>query len=234
MRTININKEDLKLCILPAESLTEAAELAAAAFDDSASYNYVCGHPPPNATDAEILAHNSFRHRFLCWFFERNFRMRLGTSANRAVFDTSGKLITFFMYVSPGIPDVGIFDMIRAGFLKAPFLFGLDVMKRLLTFKDVYERIEQEVMSKYDKPMYKLERLVVHPDAQNQGIGTHALKLALDEADEAGLPVILGTQEERNVQFYKRLGFDVAKECDIEGIKHWEMVRQPSPKIPIS
>ena len=93
--------------------------------------------------------------------------------------------------------------------------------------KGVYERIEQDVMSKDDTPMYKLERMVVHPDVQNQGIGAHALSLALDEADEAGLPVILGTQEERNVQFYKRMGFDSVGEYDIGGIKHWEMVRQP-------
>lgn len=132
------------------------------------------------------------------------------------------------MFVSPDIPTVGILDMIRVGFLAAPFLFGFGVMQRLLSIKDAYERIEHQVMNNHDKPMYKLERMVVHSRIQNQGIGTHALKLALAEADAAGLPVILGTQEERNVHFYKRMGFCVVGEYDIEGIKHWKMVRQPS------
>lgn len=223
-----INKEDLKLCILPAENLSEAAELAADAFDDSPIYNVIVGYPSSDATDTELAHHNSFRNRFLCWFFERNFRLRLGTSANRAVFDNNGKLIAFFMFVSPDIPTVGILDMMRVGFLAAPFLFGFGLMQRLLSIKGVYEGIEHDEMNKHDKPMYKLERMVVRPHIQNQGIGTHALKLALAEADAAGLPVILGTQEERNVHFYKRMGFGVAGEYDIEGIKHWKMVRQAS------
>ena len=47
----------------------------------------------------------------------------------------------------------------------------------------------------------------------------------------AGLPVLLNTQEERNVQFYERLGFDVVQKQDMGGLygcTNWSMVRQPA------
>ena len=50
------------------------------------------------------------------------------------------------------------------------------------------------------------------PSRQGQGIGTRALTAALKETDELGVPVFLCTQEERNVTFYRRLGFRPMRE----------------------
>jgi len=71
--------------------------------------------------------------------------------------------------------------------------------------------------------------MVVRPDMQGKGVGTHALKQALDEADDAGLPVMLATQEERNIRFYRRLGFEVVRTDDIAFNISSTMIRQPIP-----
>lgn len=230
------SKGDLKLCTLPPESLCEAAELAAAAFHDSPIYVAICGDAKTTSsatTDdeddgADHHPHSLLRRRFLRWLFERNFRLRLGTSANRAIFDDHGKLLAFFMFVAPDIADVGLWDMLRVGMLMAPFKFGIGVVKRLLSIKDDYELFEREVMDAHgNEPMFRLERMVVHPDVQGKGLGSRALKQALGEADAARLPVLLSTQEERNVRFYGRLGFEVVRTHALFGCAHWTMLRRP-------
>ena len=48
-------------------------------------------------------------------------------------------------------------------------------------------------------------------------------------ADAKGLPVVLTTQEARNVRFYRRLGFEVALEEEFPpGITNTIMVREPT------
>ena len=230
--TIRKKEGELKLSTLPPNSLHEAAELAAAAFDDSPVYNAICHgngeHQTSAADDNDDDERRSFRRRFLCWLFERNFRMRVGTSANRAVFDDNGKLIAFFMFVPPDIANVGLWDMLRVGILQAPFLFGIDVVKRLLVAKADSERIEREIMEDQEfSKVFRLERMVVHPSMQGKGVGSHALRQALDEADGAGLPVMLNTQEERNLRFYGRLGFEVVGTHILAGHTNWTMLRRP-------
>lgn len=220
----------MKLGTLPPDRIREAAELAATAFHDSPIYIAICGDAKTTSDATTDVNDGSlcFRQRFLRWLFELNFRLRLGTSANRAIFDDDGKLLVFFMFVAPDIADVGLWDMIRVGILMAPFKFGLGVVQRLLYIKDKFEHIERELMDAHgNEPMFRLERMVVHPDMQGKGLGSRALKQALDEADEAGLPVLLCTQEERNVRFYSRLGFEVVQTHDFAGCSHWTMLRQP-------
>ena len=208
--------EELEHCILPPDRITEAATLAAAAFDNSPIYNVICG---PNCEP-------EFRQSFLQWLFEHNFRQRIGTDVNRCVLDSNGKLVAFFMFVSPDTPDVSLWDMIRAGMLKGIFKFGFGVVKRLVTIKEEYEHIEDIVLKKNGyKPIYRLERMVVHPDHQGKGIGSSALKHALKDADDKDLQVMLSTQEERNVRFYERLGFKVVQETILAGHTNWVMIR---------
>jgi len=231
---------DLKLCILSPEHLHKAAELAADAFSNNPLYTAICKDDNAGSSSSttttttttkmdDIAEASSCRKRFLCWLFERNFRLRLGTSVNKALYNQEGELVACFMFVAPDIPDVGFLDMIRVGILMAPILFGLGVVQRFLHIKGEYERIEEEISVCHmkEQPIYKLERMVVRPDMQGRGIGTRALQQALCEADETALPVMLGTQEERNVRFYKRLGFEVLRTDVIANHTSWTMIRQP-------
>ena len=82
------------------------------------------------------------------------------------------------MFVPPDIADVGLWGMLRVGILQASFLFGIDVVKRLLVAKADYER---EVMDAQQvSKVFRLERMVVHPTMQGKGVGSHALRQALE------------------------------------------------------
>ena len=81
-------------------------------------------------------------------------------------------------------------------------------------------------------PVWYLEVVGVHPDAQGRGIGTHLLEPGLARADEEGLPCYLETPHPDNVRFYERLGFQLERAgvpLVSGGPTHWTMRRPPRP-----
>ena len=74
-----------------------------------------------------------------------------------------------------------------------------------------------------------LERMVVEPTVQGRGVGSSCLKSALPP--DAGVPVVLTTQLQSNVDFYSRLGFQVVHEqrmgaaADPFAFRSWCMLR---------
>ncbi len=207
--------DGIELTVLPPERIDEAAALTAAAFAGRPNtWRAVCGAATP--ADAQL--------HFLTWLFARNLWIRRDSGCIRAVM-VGGELVCTFMFVPPELIDVSLFDMLRAGLLKLPLLFGLGRLKRLLRVKSLEEGELEGVKA------FRLERMVVTPSMQGRGIGSRALKAALGEADAAGLPVVLTTNEERNVTFYSRLGFEVTRsatrEIDGESYRVWTMARQP-------
>jgi ribosomal protein S18 acetylase RimI-like enzyme len=80
------------------------------------------------------------------------------------------------------------------------------------------------------QPYWYLEVIGVERAAQGLGIGTRLLEPVLSRADEAGLPCYLETMTERNVAWYRGLGFEVRE----EGVRfvpggppNWTMLRLP-------
>ena len=55
-------------------------------------------------------------------------------------------------------------------------------------------------------------RLIVHPDAQNRGLGTKIMQ-ALEEKfqDEQRFELFTGTKSERNIYLYQKLGYRIFK-----------------------
>lgn len=83
----------------------------------------------------------------------------------------------------------------------------------------------------------RLARMVVAPVYQGRGVGSKCLEFALSKADLENRVVVLGTQEERNVEFYSRLGFVAVREVmyPLDGepglqFHWWFMKRLPSTK----
>jgi len=74
-----------------------------------------------------------------------------------------------------------------------------------------------------------LMALGVAPGRQGRGIGAHLLAPILQRATDEGLPCYLETQTERNVAFYRKLGFEVLREErePVGGLPIWFMARQP-------
>eukprot|EP00523_Entomoneis_sp_CCMP467_P008004 CAMPEP_0168729510 /NCGR_PEP_ID=MMETSP0724-20121128/6241_1 /TAXON_ID=265536 /ORGANISM="Amphiprora sp., Strain CCMP467" /LENGTH=153 /DNA_ID=CAMNT_0008776397 /DNA_START=316 /DNA_END=777 /DNA_ORIENTATION=+ len=122
-----------------------------------------------------------------------------------------------------------MFEMVCAGLYEIPFRYGWAAMQRLL--KSVSLSKHEEQGSKAGQPtsdarekidFITLERMVVKPKYQGKGYGSQALReiLAATEGDASIIPtshqrIHLSTQDDRNVTFYRRLGFEVVNESDI-------------------
>ena len=150
-------------------------------------------------------------------------------------------MTSFFMWVVPSDNNnnkgPNIWDMIRVGMLLGIYKFGWNRFHRLLEVNNWFEneennalklyygddgtiktttKTEQEQETPKNNNIIRLERMVVLPNYQGQGIGSSALNEALKEADQHQLDVFLVTQEKRNVNFYTRLGFKVIQESIFE------------------
>ena len=117
----------ISLTVLPTERIDDAAALTAAAFAGRPNvWRAVCGATTP----VDVQQH------FLSWLFARNLWLRQESGCNRVVM-VDGELVCSFMFVPPEFPDVSFCDMVRAGLLKLPLLFGLRRLSRLLKAKSL-------------------------------------------------------------------------------------------------
>ena len=87
-------------------------------------------------------------------------------------------------------------------------------------------------------PYLYLQRMVVDPGMQGKGIGTKCLSKAVEKADLQKIHIVLTTQSEDNVRFYKKLGFNEVKQSTYSN--YWNpnisftsyfMVRPPKEQI---
>eukprot|EP01038_Epipyxis_sp_PR26KG_P008371 gene8371-11326_t len=147
-------------------------------------------------------------------------------------------LVCFFMLVPCEMSHFSLWEKVCGGLLTLPFRIGFDVTQRLLAAADFYEKIEKDLMKGRGNYL-TLQRMVVHPSFQGRGIGSKYLSLGLKKADNLGLPVILSTQEQRNVEFYRKLGFVLiwsAEYVPTDGSQEFKymnffLIREPLPKI---
>lgn len=78
------------------------------------------------------------------------------------------------------------------------------------------------------QPYWHLAVVGVEPGAQGLGIGTRLVEPVLARADEAGQPCYLETMAERNVGWYRDLGFEIRKagvSFTPGGPPNWTMLR---------
>ena len=211
MKASGMSQQEYRSEVLTAKNVQVAARLAAAAFANTPCYT-------------EILPGDEReRVSFLEWLFEKNFSLRLDDDCGRCTYD-GDTLISFFMFVKPDVRHPTFCDMIKAGLILGLWSYGYSAVQRLLSTKIWFEEKEEEVLGDRAGTMIRVERMTVLPSYQGKGVGSHALRAALRESDELGIPCILGTQEERNVTFYSRLGFEVVDEshCPIgRGYTNW-------------
>jgi GNAT superfamily N-acetyltransferase len=71
--------------------------------------------------------------------------------------------------------------------------------------------------------------LGIRVEGQGQGLGAELLDAWLCEVDSLGLPAYLETDQERNLAFYSRAGFEVSAKLSVLGVEIWCMCRRPFP-----
>lgn len=74
-------------------------------------------------------------------------------------------------------------------------------------FFDEFDRLEAKLDLK--RPYYYLDFVAVKPELQGQGRGSKLISTVCRYADEQGLPVMLFTNDERDITFYERNGFRI-------------------------
>jgi GNAT superfamily N-acetyltransferase len=134
-----------------------------------------------------------------------------------------GRVMTCFFMLLHSDSEVSIWQKLRAGLLTLLFISGVKSFGRLLAAGDYFDKMKLRTFQfdgtndrdaaalrdTKNAPIsvhLNLARMVVHPDYQGRGIGSAALRRALQTtADEKRLPVVLSTQLDRNVTFYEKL-----------------------------
>jgi len=82
-------------------------------------------------------------------------------------------------------------------------------------------------------PYWYLQLLATHPDWQRQGLGAELMQVVFDQADPQGVQCYLETERPELVAYYRRYGFEVRSEWDIDpdatlgevGPHMWGMLR---------
>lgn len=97
-------------------------------------------------------------------------------------------------------------------------------------FKPIMELNEKMHIKYASGKHWYLQSLGVDPEFQGKGYGTLLMTYMLQKIDTNPLPVFLETSTVNNVNFYKKLGFEVMEEAIAEGtnVKQFFMLR---PKI---
>jgi ribosomal protein S18 acetylase RimI-like enzyme len=127
----------------------------------------------------------------------------------------------------PGHTRISQWEYIRRGFLPAPFVLGLNDFIRSQDCEDFVGNEHEKNMRGMDH--YYLWGLTVDPTVKRQGIGTTLLGQLVKEANSDNLPIYLETHDNKNVNYYQRLGFQLVSSSKIPkyDIPIWCMVREP-------
>lgn len=134
------------------------------------------------------------------------------------------------LWLLPGGTTMSLGRMHKAGMLAAPFRMGLSAFSRFMGFAAHTDKLHRAAVP---TPHYYLFALGVLPSGQGKGIGTRLVRSMLERADRDGLPTYLETQSPRNVELYKRLGFDIAADeafPKLAGLRNWGMLRSAAAK----
>jgi ribosomal protein S18 acetylase RimI-like enzyme len=208
-------KADVRVIRLPGERLGDAAGLLARCF-----------HANPNFVD--LFPGERARFRALPRMFAAGLRDALGFghvyAAMRGVEGaTRDELAGVAVWLPPGAFPLSAARQLRA----LPGLAGVlaaapHSASRLLRYTASIARLHP------DQPYWYLEVVGVDPEAQGLGVGTRLLELVLALADEMGQPCFLETMTERNVAWYRSLGFEV-RDAGVRfvpgGPPNWTMIR---------
>jgi ribosomal protein S18 acetylase RimI-like enzyme len=162
------------------------------------------------------------RRRVQAWFFPAavNYGMRYG----RVYTDEAAGCGA--MWLPPGDTDMPVLRLMRVGLMLMPLKAGLPSFSRLDAMgRALDERHKLDVQGDH----WYLWLLGVDPPRQGQGLGSRLVRPVLDQADAGGVACYLDTTLERNLTFYRRLGFEVAFAGQIPkgGPPFWTLRRDP-------
>lgn len=132
-------------------------------------------------------------------------------------------------WVPPGVsPLGGTLQQLRMGGWEAPLVLGArGTARELWREEDLARRFAKHLAT----PSWYLDLLGVDPSAQGRGLGKALVAPMLARADQEGVPTVLVTHKEANLDYYRRLGFEVVSDETLRGIPTgWTMRRVPAQR----
>ncbi len=114
-----------------------------------------------------------------------------------------------------------------SGMSETPTVIGNDAYQR---YREVVGREWQARERDMTAPCWYLFLLGVEPSRQRRGLGGALMRPILDRADTEKLACYLETENQRNVAFYQRQGFDVivnGEKAGASGVRFWTFRRTP-------
>jgi len=117
-------------------------------------------------------------------------------------------------------------NMEASGMHEIPHLIGDDAYQR---YREVVGREWQARLREIPGPGWYLFILGVEPRVQRRGLGGALMRPILERADTEQLVCYLETENERNVAFYLKHGFDliVSEKAGASGVRFWTFSRIP-------
>lgn len=191
--------ESLIIESLPVDRIEDAAYLAASALASSVSYESIFS----GAGDEE------WRIKTLTRLLAINIRIIFAKDPAACYYaheQNESQILCFFMLVHSDVASaVGLYDLLVNGGLSVPFIVGLNVMNRMMV-TDSNTNKTKHYLTRDFNGYIELSRMAVDPTCHRRGIGSYCLQKALDlrRKEISNLPVILKTQTEANVSFYRK------------------------------
>jgi GNAT superfamily N-acetyltransferase len=196
--------QTLPLEPLAPDLVAGTASLLADAMDDDPAYGFML--PPSRARRARLAD-----------FFERNLLAHMPYRCTYVALDAQ-QVVGTVTVRPPGGITVSLWTMLRRGLLPFAVANGASAVRRLLTLRTTYDGLEADHLA--GGPHWLVHMMGVAPSRQGTGLGSSILRRALaataDAADRTACPVGLTTHKERNVVFYRRAGFVVVDERELE------------------
>jgi ribosomal protein S18 acetylase RimI-like enzyme len=196
----------MEIVRLDDDRLGEASDVLARAFYDDPAWVWLIPDPARRA-------------RLLPWLFRIGFDI---TAAE--VWATTEPIQGAARWLPPGRPPMRIGPMLRALVATPPRLGR--ATGPFLAYGRAVETMRSEAVA---GPHWYLAGIGVEPAAQRQGIGGALLRPGLEASERDGIPAVLLTNNEANLSFYRRHGFEVVREGETpkDGPHAWAMVRRP-------
>ena len=127
--------------------------------------------------------------------------------------------------------NYSLFRHIRAGSYTKKYRAAMKHLKKEDRRKRIQLFAELEAMERtldFPRPHLYIDFLGVRTNMQGQGRGRKLMDHICGYADERRLPLMLFTNTDKDISFYKTLGFEITGEThsEIFGYTNWYMVRQ--------
>lgn len=139
------------------------------------------------------------------------YRLDLGAvalphGAVHVIEDGGGGVATIASWV-----PTGVFGRLADDVLDALDAVATEVIGERLA---VVDEVEQAIRAMRPRGDWYLATMGTRPALQGRGLGGRVLRPMLDRLDREGMSAVLETSDSRNVEFYRRAGFEVTHHLD--------------------